>query len=166
MLETPLAVLRNFPLIKFDVEFLIRIRVGICEHYEPWFQIRDLFLLRSWVLDLSFWFKIFGYQLVDRTLTSSYLEQEVCGSNPEPVKSGTVFPRLATVATFQTNLCCQGAMTRRWAPQTRYTLRRITASIIQELIWFSIKTNFEFFEEAKHLEESSSKNYKVVQMDC
>ena len=43
--------------------------------------------------------------------------------------------RLATAATFlRKKLCCPGAMTRRWAPQTRYTLRRITASIIKDLI--------------------------------
>ena len=36
----------------------------------------------------------------------------------------------ATAATFlRKELCCPGAMTRRWAPQTRYTLRRTTASI-------------------------------------
>ena len=38
--------------------------------------------------------------------------------------------RLATAATFlRKELCCPGATTRRWAPQTRYTLRRTTASI-------------------------------------
>ena len=45
--------------------------------------------------------------------------------------------RLATVATLlRIELCCPGAMTRRWAPPTRYTLRRITASIMKDLIWF------------------------------
>ena len=28
-----------------------------------------------------------------------------------------------------------GAKTQRWAPQTRYTLRRNTASILKDLIW-------------------------------
>ena len=43
--------------------------------------------------------------------------------------------RLATVATFlQKKLCYPGAMTRRWTPQTRYTLRRNTASIMKDLI--------------------------------
>ena len=46
--------------------------------------------------------------------------------------------RLATVASFlRKELGCPGAMTRRWAPPTRYTLRRITASIIKDLIWFT-----------------------------
>ena len=31
-------------------------------------------------------------------------------------------------------LCCPGAMTRRWAPPTRYTLRRNPASIMKDLI--------------------------------
>jgi len=31
-------------------------------------------------------------------------------------------------------LCCLGAMTQKWAPQTRYTLRRNTASIMKGLI--------------------------------
>ena len=43
--------------------------------------------------------------------------------------------RLATVATFlRMELCCPGAMTRRWAPPTRYTFRRNTASIMKDLI--------------------------------
>ena len=42
-------------------------------------------------------------------------------------------------ATFlRKELCCPGAMTRRWAPPTRYTLRRNPASIIKDLIWFEV----------------------------
>ena len=54
------------------------------------------------------------------------------------------YQRLATAATFlQKKLCCPGAMTRRWAPPTRYTLWRYAASIIKNLIWFnSIKLTF------------------------
>ena len=54
------------------------------------------------------------------------------------------YQRLATAATFlRKELCCPGAMTRRWAPPTRYTLRRYAASIIKDLIWFhSIKLAF------------------------
>ena len=54
------------------------------------------------------------------------------------------YQRLATAATFlQKKLCCPGAMTRRWAPTTRYTLWRYAASIIKDLIWFnSIKLTF------------------------
>ena len=48
--------------------------------------------------------------------------------------------RLATPTTFlQKKLCCPGAMTRRWASPTRYTLWRITASIMKDLIWISSK---------------------------
>ena len=44
--------------------------------------------------------------------------------------------RLATAATFlRKKLCCPGAMTRRWVSPTSYTLRRITASIMKDLIW-------------------------------
>ena len=47
---------------------------------------------------------------------------------------------LATVATFlRKELCCPGAMTRRWAPPTCYTLRRITASIMKDLIDLNIE---------------------------
>ena len=52
--------------------------------------------------------------------------------------SNTVLQRLATAATFL--LCCPGANPRKWPPQTRYTLRRITASIMK--IWDRIPLNF------------------------
>ena len=43
--------------------------------------------------------------------------------------------RLAIVATLlRKELCCLGAMTRRWAPPTRYTLWRNAASKIKDLI--------------------------------
>jgi len=35
-------------------------------------------------------------------------------------------------------LCCLGAMTRRWAPPTRYALRRNTASIMKDLSFWGI----------------------------
>ena len=42
---------------------------------------------------------------------------------------------LATASTFLLkNLCCPGAMMRKWAPPTCYTLRRNTASIMKDLI--------------------------------
>ena len=45
--------------------------------------------------------------------------------------------RLATAATFlQKKLCCQGSMSRKWAPPTRYTLRHITVQRVQLKIWF------------------------------
>ena len=53
--------------------------------------------------------------------------------------------RLATAATFlRKELCCPGAMTRRWAPPTRYTLRRNAASIMKDLIWFDRSKTFVF----------------------
>ena len=43
--------------------------------------------------------------------------------------------QLATAATFlQVEPCCPGAMTRRWTPQTCYTLPHNTASIMKDLI--------------------------------
>ena len=48
--------------------------------------------------------------------------------------------RLATVATFlQMKLCCPDTMTRKWAPPTRYTLRRNAASMMKDLIRVKIK---------------------------
>ena len=50
--------------------------------------------------------------------------------------------RLVTVATFQKELCCFCAMTRRWAGQTHYTLRHCTESIMKDLIlrfYFAVK---------------------------
>ena len=45
--------------------------------------------------------------------------------------------RFASAAKFLWNeLCCPGTMTRSWAPQTRYALRRNTASVMKDLIWF------------------------------
>ena len=44
--------------------------------------------------------------------------------------------QLPTAATFfWKELCCAGAMTRRWAPSTRNRLRRNAASIMRDLIW-------------------------------
>ena len=44
---------------------------------------------------------------------------------------------------FRKKLCCPGAMTRRWAPQTRYTLRRNTTSIIKDSISFYSNLNLQ-----------------------
>ena len=45
--------------------------------------------------------------------------------NLEPVILDTFCQRLAIAATFfRKKLCCPGAMTPRWAPPNRYTLRR------------------------------------------
>ena len=73
-------------------------------------------------------------------LTRSSLEREVRGSNLGPVKSDTMLP----TARHLCDISSKGAvlptctMTRRWAPPTRYTLRRITASIMKDLIFESL----------------------------
>ena len=72
---------------------------------------------------------------VGRAVTCLSLEREVWDYNLGPVKLNTVqyCQRLATVATFLwKGLCFVGAMTRRWAPSTCYTLRRNTATITKE----------------------------------
>ena len=48
------------------------------------------------------------------------------GSNPGSVKLESC-QRLATAK----ELCCPGAMSRQWAPQTRFTLRRNTGRVIK-----------------------------------
>ena len=49
----------------------------------------------------------------------------------------SVAKRLATAATFlRKELRCPGAMTRRWASPSRYTLWGNTASIMKDLIYF------------------------------
>ena len=53
------------------------------------------------------------------------------GSNPGSVKLESC-QRLATAATFlRKKLCCPGARSRQWAPQTRFTLRRNTARVMK-----------------------------------
>ena len=65
------------------------------------------------------------------------LEREVWGSNFGPIKLDAVLP----AARHSCDISSRGAVLpagtkiRRWAPQTRYTLRRSTASIIKDLIW-------------------------------
>ena len=66
---------------------------------------------------------------VGREVTRSFSDWEVWGSNLG----------LATAATFlRKELCCLGAMTPRWVPRTRYTLRRDAASIMKDLILFNL----------------------------
>ena len=81
------------------------------------------------------------YGPVGRAVTRSFRKREVLGFNFGPVKSDKRYQRLATAATFLwKELCCPGAMTWRWTPQTRYTLRRNTTSIMKNfvLLRFSI----------------------------
>ena len=71
-----------------------------------------------------------------QVVTRSSQEQEACDSYFRSVKSDTGLP----TARHRRNISSKEAvlyarsMTRRCAPQTRYTLRRNTASIIKDLI--------------------------------
>ena len=48
---------------------------------------------------------------------------------------------LTTAANFiQMKLCCAGAMTRKWTPPTRYTLRHNASSVMKDLVWFDKET--------------------------
>ena len=73
---------------------------------------------------------------VGRAVTRSSLEREVWGSNLGPVKWDTVLP----TACHRCGISSKGAvlptsaMTRRWAPPTRYTLQHNTASVMKDLI--------------------------------
>ena len=80
----------------------------------------------SFFFGLAFWFSCHAF-----CLWSGRSEvQTLCRSNRTHCCL-----RLATAATFhRKELCCSGAMTRRRVPQTRPTLRRITASIMKVLI--------------------------------
>ena len=82
------------------------------------------------------------YRLVGRAVTWSSLEREVLGSNLGPVKSDTVLP----TARHYCNISSKGAVLpgRNDAEMARpacYTLPRITASIMKDLIliWFVIQ---------------------------
>ena len=56
--------------------------------------------------------------------------------NLGPIKSGTVLPtaRHYRDISLKRVVLPAGAMTRRWAPQTRRSLRRNTANIMKDLI--------------------------------
>ena len=70
---------------------------------------------------------------VTRSLWSGRSEVQVLGQSNRT----QCCKRLAIAATFhQKELCGLGAAKRRWAPPTRYTLRRITASVMKDFIWF------------------------------
>ena len=73
---------------------------------------------------------------VCRAVTRSSLEREVLGSILRPVKSDILLltARHRSDISSKEAVLHTGAMTRRWAPQTRYTLRRSTASIMKDLI--------------------------------
>ena len=70
-----------------------------------------------------------------RAVTRLSLEREVRGSNLESVKSDTVLPTARHRCDISSKeAVLPGAMTRRWAQLTRYTLWRNTMSIMKDLI--------------------------------
>ena len=72
-------------------------------------------------------------------VTRSSLEREV-KSRASQIRQRC--QRLATAATFlRKQQCCLGAMTRRWAPQTRYLLQCNTTNIKEKLDLDLIKLN-------------------------
>ena len=99
--------------------------------------------------------KLTKYQfnwLAGQAVTRMSLEREVWVQILEPVKYDTVLPRLSIAATFlRKELCYPGPMTRRWAPQIRYALRRKTASIIKDLIWSKLNSNLNFLTKFENL---------------
>ena len=72
-----------------------------------------------------------------RALARSSLELEIWGSNFGLGKSDTFLPTACHLCDISLKEAASlaGAMTRRWAPTTRDTLRRKTASIMKEL-WY------------------------------
>ena len=72
-----------------------------------------------------------------RKVVSSGTNAFVCGAGGLRFKSraGQIGHGVATAAAFfRKKLCCPDAMTRRWALQTRYTLRRNTGNVMKDLI--------------------------------
>ena len=68
--------------------------------------------------------------------------------------------RLATAATFlRKKLRCPGAITRRWAPPTRYTLRRITASVMKKKDLNVETVNFNFLTSSVSAQVQTSTDY-------
>ena len=97
---------------------------------------------KTWILYFS-GDLLFVYWPVGWAVTRLSLEREVWDSNLRPVKSDTVLP----MARHRCDICSKravlpsGALTRKWAPQTRYTLWRNAASIMQDfdliIVYFS-----------------------------
>ena len=100
---------------------------------------------------LSFFVEInLSHQLLS-TLPSV---REVWGSIPGPVKSGTVSPTARYRCDVPLDLCCPGAMRRRWPPPlvSPYMLRRNIASIMKILFDFAQEKLFcfSFFLEIRY----------------
>ena len=66
------------------------------------------------------------------------LEREVWGSNLGPVKSNTKLPTAPHHCNISSKgaVLPSGAMTQKWAPQTRYKLQRNTTNIMKDLICY------------------------------
>ena len=85
---------------------------------------------------------------VARAVTRSSLEQDIWGSNLEPVKSDTVLP----TAHHRWDSSSRGAVlptgrkTRKWASPNGYMLWGITASIMKDLNLKTAKQTMENFE--------------------
>ena len=85
----------------------------------------SLIIFRSLILVL--------YLPVRRAETRSSLERKVWASNLGPVKTQRLPTARHRFDIFSKEIVMPGAM-MRWAPQTRYTLRRITARTMKDLI--------------------------------
>ena len=68
--------------------------------------------------------------LVGQAVMRLSLEQEIGGSNLGPLKSDTVL----AMAHHHCKISSKGAVARRWAPPTRYTLRHITANKMKDFM--------------------------------
>ena len=82
---------------------------------------------------------------VGQAITSSFLDSEVWSLNLGPVKSDSVLPKARTRCDISSNgaVLHAGAMTRRWARPTRYTLQCNTVSIMKDVIGFE-KQKFDY----------------------
>ena len=74
-------------------------------------------------------------QPVGQVVMHSFVEQRGQGSNLGLLKSNTVLPtaRHRCNISLKEAVLPTGAITRRWAPQTRFKHRHDTASIIKDL---------------------------------
>ena len=86
-----------------------------------------------------------AHRMVGRAISRSSLEREVWGLDFGLVKLDTAFP--TTRHRRKTKLCYLSAMTRRWAPPTRYTHWRRTVSIMKDfdLVWYDAALSFEIW---------------------
>ena len=80
------------------------------------------------------------YLSVDQAVTRSPREREILGSNLGPVKSNTMLPTTRHRCDIFSKevVLPTGATTRKWALQTRYTLRHNTASMMKDLVFIDI----------------------------